>query len=57
MASITIEGEPVEFRVFAVDRRWIAQGMWRGFAVELEGSGIQPTELALQLAHAAPPGD
>jgi hypothetical protein len=53
-ASVAIEGEPVEFRVFAVDRRWIAQGVWRGFAVELEGSGIQPAELALQLAHSVP---
>jgi hypothetical protein len=49
-ASIIIEGEPVQFRVFAVDRRWIAQGVWRGFAVEVEGSGLQPTEVALQLA-------
>jgi len=55
--SIVIEGEPVEFRVFAVDGRWIAQGVWRGFAVELEGSGIQPAALALQLAHALPPAD
>ena len=55
--STAIEGEPVEFRVFAVDGRWIAQGVWRGFAVELEGSGIQPTELALQLAPVVPTGD
>ena len=55
-ASITIEGEPVQFRVFAVDRRWIAHGVWRGFAVEVEGSGLQPTELALQLAHVVPTG-
>jgi hypothetical protein len=56
-ASITIEGEPVQFRVFAVDRRWIAQGVWRGLAVELEGSGIQPTELELQLVRVVPTED
>lgn len=55
-ASIAIEGEPVEFRVFAVDCRWIAQGLWRGFAVELEGSGMQPANVALQLAHVVPSG-
>jgi hypothetical protein len=48
--SITIEGEPVEFRVFAAGRRWLAQGIWRGFAVELQGSEIEPAGVALQLA-------
>jgi len=56
-ASIAIEDKPVEFQVFAVGRRWLAQGLWRRFAVELEGSAIQPTNLALQLAHVVPTGD
>jgi hypothetical protein len=55
--SLAIEGEPVEFRVFAVERRWLAQGVWRGFAVELEGSGVEPASLALQVAHALPKAD
>jgi hypothetical protein len=54
--SVAIESEPVEFHVFAVGRRWMAQGVWRGFAVELEGSGLQPAGLALQIAQ-VPPGD
>jgi len=54
---VVIEGEPVEFRVFAVDRRWLGQGVWRGFAVELEGCGLQATDLALRVAHALPEAD
>ena len=53
--AIQIEGEPVDFRVFRVDARWIAQGHWRGFAVELEGTEIEPSNLALRLAPGAPP--
>ena len=56
-ASVPIEGEPVRFHIFTVGHRWLAQGWWRGLAVELEGSGIQPTDLALQLAHVVPAGD
>jgi hypothetical protein len=55
--SIPIEGGPVRFHIFTVGHRWLAQGWWRGLAVELEGSGIQPTDLALQLAHEVPPAD
>jgi hypothetical protein len=54
--SIAIEGEAVEFLVFAAGHRWIAQGVWRGSAVELEGSGIQPRDVALQLAQVIPTG-
>jgi hypothetical protein len=53
-ASIPIEGEPVDFRVFTAGARWIAQGIWRGFAVELEGSAIEPADVALRLAAGRP---
>ncbi|HEX5621660.1 MAG TPA: hypothetical protein VFX51_24760 [Solirubrobacteraceae bacterium] len=53
--SITIEGEPVEFRVFTVDDRWIAQGTWQGFTVEIEGSALEPTDVALRRAPDATP--
>jgi hypothetical protein len=55
-ASIVVEGEPVEFQVHTVGRRWLGYGLWRGFAVELEGSGIQPADVALQLADVGPAG-
>lgn len=54
--AIEIAGSPIDFTVLERDAAWLAQGDWRGHAVQLEADHIVPAGLQLQPVTALPDG-
>ena len=51
---IEIDGAPVEFAALRREDRWIAQGRWDTYAVEIHGTLVEPESVKLQRAASIP---